>query len=205
MQQSVEGYNITINGRHFQVTDSMKDYVIDKISKLERFGPRLIDINVIMEIQKIDHRVDIVVRFDNIKIKSHASCTDMYASIDYAVDKLQRQISRYKKRIQEHHNKGLKEVDMNVNVVRPHLNDQINDVNAEIEEETSKHLIDSFRPHQVVASESLPLKILSIDEAIMKMELSQDAFLVYRDEIDRKFKVIYRRNDGNYGVIEPEA
>lgn len=203
--QNVEGYNISISGRHLQVTESMKDYAMDKLSKIERFSPRLIDIVVTMDIQKLEHRVDIVLRFDNIKIKSHAALTDMYASIDAAVDKLQNQIRRYKNKIQDHHAKGLKVVDMNVNVVQPHLKDAVNDVNMEIEEENDKHMIESYRPHLVVDHESLPLKILSIDEAIMKMELSQDAFLIYKDEAERKLKVIYRRNDGNYGVIEPEA
>lgn len=203
--QNIEGYNITISGRHVQVTESMKDYAMEKISKLERFSPRLIDVVVTMDIQKLDHRVDIVLRFDNIKVKSHAASTDMYASIDAAVDKLQNQIRRYKNKIQDHHVKGVKDIDMNVNVVRPHLEDNVNDVNSEIEEENNKHMIESYRPHKVVDQETIPLKFLSIDEAIMKMELSQDAFLVYKDEAERTLKVIYRRNDGNYGVIEPEA
>jgi putative sigma-54 modulation protein len=203
--QNIEGYNISISGRHVQVTESMKDYAMEKISKIERFSPRLIDVVVTMDIQKLDHRVDIVLRFDNIKVKSHAASTDMYASIDAAVDKLQNQIRRYKNKIQDHHARGLKAVDMIVNVVHPHLEDAVNEVNMEIEEENDKHMIESYRPHQVVAQETIPLKFLSIDEAIMKMELSQDAFLVYKDEVNRMLKVIYRRNDGNYGVIEPEA
>lgn len=200
-----DGYDIKVTGRHVLVTEAMKDYAMDKISKLERFSPRLIDVSVTMDIQKLDHRVDIILRFNNMKIKSHAASSDMYASIDMAVDKLQTQIRRYKNRIQDHTARGVKSIDMQVNVVSPHREDDLNEVNGMIEEQNAASLIDRFRPHQVVAQEKLPLKTLTTPEAIMKLELSQDVFLIYRGEEDRKIKVIYRRSDGNFGVIEPEA
>lgn len=202
----VEGYNVTITGRHVLVTESMKDYALEKLSKLERFSPRLIDVSVTMDIQKIEQRVDIVIRFNNMKIKSHASSSDMYASIDMAVDKLQHQIRKYKNKIQNHHLKGLKDIDMNVNVIRAHQEDEINEINGDIEAENMQRLVDGYRPHQVVSKETMPLKILSLDEAIMKMELSGDVFLVYKSEEDNhRLKVIYRRKEGDFGLIEPEA
>lgn len=201
---ATEGYNVTITGRHVLVTESMKDYVLEKLSKLDRFSPRFIDIMVTMDIQKLDNRVDIILRFNSMKIKSHASSVDMYASIDLAVDKLQNQIRRYKEKLQNHHLKATKEVDMNVNVIRPHLEDELNELNGEIEEANTQGIVERYRPHQVVSKEVKSLKTLSLDEAVMKMELSGDSFLVYCSEEDQKLKVIYRRNDGNYGVIEPE-
>lgn len=202
---ATEGYNITISGRHVLVTESMKDYALEKLSKLERFSPRMIDVMLTMDIQKLEHRVDIVMRFNNMKIKSHAASGDMYASIDLAVDKLQAQILRYKNKIQDHHFKALNVVDMNVNVIRASVEDEVAEVNGEIEEENEKSLLDKYRPHHVVSKEKRPMKTLSLDEAIMKMELSSDFFLVYRSEEDQKVKVIYRRNDGDFGVIEPES
>lgn len=202
---ATEGYNAMITGRHVLVTESMKDYALEKLSKLERFSPRLIDVIVTMDIQKLEHRVELVMRFNNMKIKSHAVTGDMYASIDLAVDKLQNQIRRYKNKIQDHHLRALNVVDMNVNVIRPHRDDDLNEVNGEIEEENARNLIDQYRPHQVVSKEVKSLKTLSLDEAIMKMELSGDIFLIYRSEEDQKVKVIYVRKDGDFGVIEPEC
>lgn len=202
---TTEGYNITITGRHVLVTEAMKDYALEKLSKIDRFSPRMIDVMLTMDIQKLDHRVDIVIRFNNMKIKSHATSGDMYASIDLAVDKLQTQIRRYKNKIQDHHTKALNVVDMNVNVIRAHVEDELSEMNGEIDEENEKSLVDRYRPHHVVSKEKRPLKTLSLDEAIMKMELSSDFFLVYRGEEDQKIKVIYRRNDGDFGVIETES
>ncbi len=196
------GYNVQITGRHVEITDSMKDYAIEKISKIERFMNRIIDVNVIMDIQRMDHRVEIIVKAGNVKITSQASTTDMYASIDKAVAKLEAQIHRYKSKIQDHHAKGHAILDMTVNVFgRP----QEAEEDFDLEEETDGQPLDRFKPHQIVKQETLPLKTLTYDEAIMKMELSGDMFLIFKDEVDQKLKVIYRREDENYGIIEPNC
>lgn len=196
------GYNIQITGRHVEITDSMKDYAMDKISKIERFMNRIIDVIVTMDIQKMDHRVEIILKAGNIKITSIASTTDMYASIDKAVDKLEAQIHRYKSKIQDHHAKGHADLNMTVNIIAPaqELEDDF-----DLEEGAVKQTSDRFKPHQIVKTKSLPLKTLTYDEAIMKMELSGDMFLIFKDEVDQKMKVIYRRKDENYGIIEPNC
>lgn len=201
-----EGYQINVTGRNVLVTDAMRDYVFDKISKIEKFSTnRIINVNVILEVQRAQHRADIILKVNNLRFFSQADSTDMYASIDKAVEKIEAQLLRYKRKIKEHQTKDLATVDMNVNVVRPHRQDDLLDVNDAIEDENQRELVDNFLPHSIVAQESIPLKTLTYDEAIVKMETSSDVFLVFRAEDDQKVKIIYRRKDGNYGVIEPEA
>ena len=77
-----------MTGRHVLVTDAMKDYAVDKIVKIDRFNARIIDVTVVMDIQKLEHRVDITMKVDHIFIKASASSDNMYASIDKAVDRL---------------------------------------------------------------------------------------------------------------------
>jgi len=202
---SNEGYNISVVGRNVMVTDSMKDYAIEKVSKIEKFSHRIIDVIVTMDIQKLVHRVDIVISVDHIKIKSQATSDDMYASIDKATDKIERQLLRYKTKIQDHHAKGLNVIDMQVNVIKKPEEEELEDVNIEIEDESRRQLVESFQVHEVVANETRPLKMLTLDEAMMKMELSGDTFMIFKAEEDQKIKVIYRRNDENYGVIEVES
>lgn len=197
-----EGYTINVTGRNLLVTSAMKDYALEKLGKIERFSDRIIDVALTMDIQKLDHRVDIVMKVDHMVIKSEATSEDMYASIDKATDKLQRRLIKYRQRIQEHIAKKLAVVDMKVNVL--HVGD-IDEVNDEIESETSRRLIDSYRPHQVVSQEVHPMKFLTTGEAVMKMDLTGDSFLIFRCEEDRKIKVMYRRRDGNYGVIQVES
>lgn len=199
-----EEYDIAITGRNVMVTDPMKDYALEKLSKLNRFGNRVIDIDVIMDIQKLEHRVDIVMKVDQVVIKSSANSDNMYASIDKATYRLQQQLIRYKDRIQKYHARGATAVDVNVNVIERIREDALADVNEDIEEKNTEQLIAEYQPHKIVSQETLRVKDLNDDEAIMKMELSGDAFLIYRRMKDKKLQVIYRRDDGNFGIIEPE-
>src|SRR5262245_18277472 len=112
-------YNIQITGRHIEITDSMKDYAMEKISKIERFMNSIIDVIVIIIKQKINKHVTIILKTNNNKITSKTTSTDMYVSIDQAVDKLETQILRYKSKLQDHHAKGHAELNMMVNVLSP--------------------------------------------------------------------------------------
>ena len=130
------GFNVTVTGRNVQVTDAMKAYAMEKIAKIERFSTRIIDLVMTMDIQKLDHRVDIMIKLNDILIKSHAVSENMYASIDLAIDKIQSQIRRYKRRLQDHQAKPHSEaIEMTVNVLRPNVEQYLVDINDEIEDE----------------------------------------------------------------------
>lgn len=211
MAEFEQGYNIAVTGRHVHVTEAMKAYAKDKLEKLDRFGDRIIDILVTMDIQKLEHKVDMVLKYGHTLIKSHGSSTDMYVSIDQAVNKLQAQLVKYKSRLHEHYAKGYPVIDVPVTIYGPSeepvTDEEIElfEVNGEIEDATKKQLEDRFKFHQIVRVESQPLKILTKDEAIMKMELSGAPFMVYRSEEKRTLEIIYRLEDGNFGIVEPEA
>jgi putative sigma-54 modulation protein len=199
-----EGYNIHVTGRHINVTEAMKAYAVEKVSKIERFTNRIIEVLVTMDVQKLEHRVDIIMKVDHVKIKSHASSTDMYVSIDKAVVRLEKQLNRYKNRINDHNARHLSVIDLKVNVLKKPDEEDLIDINLDIDDENRKQMEKNFQPHQIVSTETKPLKLLTTDEAVMKMELSGDVFLIYRGQEDNKLKVIYRRSDENYGVIQVE-
>lgn len=202
-QEAALGYRLTLIGRNVYVTEAMKNHAIEKLSKLERFHQHVMDLHITLDIQKLEHSCVIILSFDHFKVKVAASSTDMYASIDKAFEKLNTKIDRWKSRIQDHHKKALKAVDMQINVLqRPY--DTIDDINEEIESENKKQAVEEYRPPRIIGNSKRPLKTLTADEAIMKMELSDDHFMIFRGEEDRKLKVIYRRKDGNYGIILPE-
>lgn len=197
------GLQINIIGRNVYVTDPMKDYAYEKLSKIDRFHNHVMDIQVTMDVQKLEQIVNILLQFDHFTVRVSASSTDMYASIDRAVEKLQEKIRRWKNRIQDHHGKGRSVVDMQINVLRRPFSD-IDLINEEIESENKIREMEQYQTPQVVGTDTRPLKMLTTEEAIMKMELSNDQFMVFRGEEDQKLKVIYRRKDGNYGLILPE-
>lgn len=199
-----EGYRVHVTGRHVEVTDAMKDYAMEKITKISRFSDRIIDVWITMDIQKLEHRIDVVLKVDHIKIAAEAVSENMYASIDLVAAKIKSQLSRYREKIRDHQARGVKAVDMRVNVIeRPHREEDL--INDEIEEETLRELESAF-DYKVVKEETRPLKLLTKDEAIMKLDLSRDSFLVYRSqEKNQKLHILYKRKDGNFGLIEVEA
>lgn len=198
-----EGYNVTVTGRNVLITDAMKNYAIEKISKIERFSTRIIDVLVTMDIQRAEHRVDIVIKVNDIKIKSQAISDNMYASIDKASDRIVEQLLKYKDRLLDHQKRGIKSTEFNVNIIG--TKDELKEMNEDIERENERHLYEKYHPHRVVKNEKRNLKTLTHDEAIMKMELSGDTFLPYRSEEDLKLKVIYRRKDDNFAIMEIEV
>ncbi len=201
--EEAQGYRLNIIGRHMLVTEAMKNHAMEKLAKVEKIHSHLMDIQVTMDIQHLEHTVDIIVKFSHFRIKVHASSTDMYVSIDKAVDKLQTLIRRWKDRIQDHHKKKLSVVDMQVNVIdRPY--DELAEFNAEIEAARKAADQKALEVPRVLKKKTLPLKTLTTNEAVMKMELSGFGFLVFRGEEDHKLKVIYRRKDSTYGIMQVE-
>ncbi|NGX47134.1 MAG: Ribosome-associated factor Y [Chlamydiae bacterium] len=200
-EEEALGYNIYIIGKNFQLTDTMRAHVWDKLIKIERFHNHIMDVHVTMEIQKVEHVCVITCHFNHFKVKVEARSTDMYASIDRAVQKLQRLFRKWKGKIQDYHKRPVSMVDITVNVHHRPPMDPTEEANEDIEMENLKN----WMPHKVIATESQVLKSLSTDEAIMKMELSGDPFMLFRDEIDKKLKLIYRHEDGHYGIIQAEG
>ncbi len=197
-----QGYNIQIIGRNIHVTEAMKNHALDKLAKIERFQNHIMDVHVTLDAQRLEHSCLILVKFDHITIRGHAIASDMYVAIDQAVDRLQKQLRRWKEKILDLTRKKISIGQMQVNILMsPTIEDEFSkDMEIELEEERQRKL----SPGKVVGQEELPLKTLTSDEAVMKMELSGEHFLVFRSEEDNKLKVIYRRDDGNYGLIKPE-
>ncbi len=193
--------SVSVSGRHVLITEAIKTYACEKVKKLEHYSKDILDVAITMDIQRQEHRVDILVRIGHFVIKVHASSNDMYASIDRAVDKLVAKFMKYKSRMQAHHNKDLTTVSLEADVIRAPFR-QEDAINDDIEEENFKELEEDYT-HQIISRESVVLKTLTADEAVMKMDLSGDPFLIYRSEEDQNVKVIYRRKDGDYNLVAP--
>lgn len=202
-EEEARGYRVDIVGRGIEVTEPIRAYVGDKLSKIEHLHTHILHLHVTLEIHKLEHSCTILLKIDHTQVKSHAGSSDMYASIDRAIDKLRVLIARYKSRIQDHHKKKLSVIDMQVNVLRRPYN-EIDEINTELEMAERALSKEVFAPPHIIGTETKPLKTLTLDEALMRIDLSGDHFLIFRSEEDRRLKVIYRRSDGHYGVVQPE-
>jgi putative sigma-54 modulation protein len=195
------GYNLSIIGKHFQITDAIRNYVLEKLEKVDRLADHIIDVSVTLDAQKLEHSCSVLMNFIHFHIKVHASTENMYSAIDRCMDRLAKLIRRYKTKLQSHRFKDLSTVDIHVNVIQP-LEDNLKVINEDIEAETALEEENRYKLHAIVAQETMQLKTLTQEEAVMKMEISDDPLLIFRSEEDRKIKVIYRRNDANYGLVQ---
>ena len=196
-----EGYTIYVVGKHFQVTEAIRNYVFEKLARIEKIANQIIDITVTLDTQKLEHTCSIMMNFIHFHIKVGASTDNIYSAIDKAADRVVKLVRRYKTKLQSHRAKDVTTVDIHVNVIKP-LQDDLKEINDEIVAANVIEEQERYKLHEVVAKETMPLKTLTQDEAVMKMEITDDPFIIYRAEEDQKLKVIYRREDRNYGLVQ---
>jgi putative sigma-54 modulation protein len=179
---------IQVTGRHLAVTEAMRDYTIRKIESLHLDYPRIVEAQVILDLQKYRHVVEVILHCCNhITIEATAETHDMYASIDEVIDKIARQMRKYKTKIMRQHRPRR-------DVVR-HFDEQVLSAEALYEHEENEPV--------VVHSEKYPVKPMFVDEAVLQLEMSSRQFVVFLNAKSEKVNVLYRRKSGDFGLIEP--
>lgn len=194
-------YHLSIVGKHVEITDAIKNYVFEKLSRIEKIADRIIDINVALDAQKLEQSCSIVMNFIHFNIKVTASTDNLYSAIDRATDRAIQLIRKYKTKLQSRRFMDLTTVDIHVNVIAP-LKDDLKIINDDILAENARKAEEEKQLHKIVAKETMPLKTLTHDEAVIKMEISDRPFMIFRSEEDQKMKVIYRRDDDHYGLVQ---
>ncbi len=200
-KSEIKGYDISIVGKNLEVTDAIWNYVFSKLGKIEHFADHIIDIVVTLYSQKLEYSCSMLMNFNHFHIKVTADTDNLYSSIDKASDRMIKLVLRYKSKLQSTRDKHLSTVDIHVNVIKP-LEDNLAAINDEILAENAHEEEDRYKLHEIVAKETVSIKTLTEGEAVMKMELSEEPFLLYRSEEDQKMKMIYRRGDDNYSLIQ---
>jgi putative sigma-54 modulation protein len=183
--------NITITGRHMDMTDALKSYVEGGLGKLKTHFDKVIDADVVLSVEKHRHIAEINLHANGIRIHSKESSSDMYASVDAVLSKLDRQVKRFKDKINSHKPRIAKE--------DQDYGHQIIEVDHGFEAGTEIQVL-----HKVVLREKIPLKPMTVEEAAMQLDLVDDDFLVFSNAETQHVNVMYAREDGTYGLIEPQ-
>ena len=185
--------NISISGRRIEVTDAIRDHVNTGLERISHHFDRVIDVEVILGVEKRRHIAEINLHANGLRINAKEASADMYASIDSALNKIDRQVNKHKQRIQRHQPRTLRETREYTHHV--------------IEFEPFGHEgASEDRPSErrVVQREKLPLSALTVEEAALQLELLEDSFLVFSNVDTQQVNVVYSRDDGTYGLIEPQ-
>jgi len=177
---------LSVTFRHMEPSDALKDYVREKIARVEKHLDAVMDVQVVLSVEKFRHKADITITSDNLKIIGQEQTGDMYSSIDSVVDKLERQVVRVRKKSRKRKNNSRVESQRFI----------MNVISTEPEDESSDG-------PQVIRTEQVFAKPMDVDEAVMQLNLSEEQFLVFTDASTETINVLYRLEDGNYGLIEP--
>ena len=173
--------NYTVSGKNIEVTDGLREAVVDKLSKLERYFTPDTEVNVTLSVEKDRQRIEVTIPIKGTIIRAEQVSADMYASIDMVEAILERQLRKYKNKIVDQ-----KQSAMALSQVF-------------LDEETADE--DEIK---IVRSKRFAIKPMDIEEACVQMELLGHDFFVFRNAETDEVNVVYKRKGNTYGLIEPE-
>lgn len=174
---------IKITGKNMDITDALKEITFKKIGKLDKYFQEDVDTNVTFSVEKNRQIIEVTINLPGTILRAEEYSDDMYNSIDKAVDVLEGQIRKYKTKLQKRYQNG----------------------------ETIR--FENIEPMPKLKEEDIPklvkvkrfaMKPMDAEEAILQMELLRHNFFVFMNGETDEVNVVYKRKDGNYGLIEPE-
>jgi len=181
--------NFIVSGKNIEITEALRNRIEKKLGKLDKFFNPDTDVYVTMSVEKSRHIVEVTIPFNGVVLRAEEASDDMYTSIDKIIDVLEGQIRRNKTRLK-----------------KKIYNGSIKD--GAIKEEYFEHLEsqedEEEHEFKVVRSKKFAIKPMSLDEAILQMNLLGHEFFVFSNAETGDANVVYKRKDGNYGLIEPE-
>ncbi|GAA0078887.1 ribosome-associated translation inhibitor RaiA [Clostridium sp. CTA-5] len=171
---------VTVIGKNIEITNALREMVQKKISKLGKYFDSDIEAKATLSIQRNRQIVEVMIPFNGVLLRGEESNTDMYTAIDLVEDKLERQIRKQKTKLSRKKHESLKY-------------GEIVDLLPKEEDES-----------KLVRRKKFGVKPMDIEEAILQMELIGHNFFVYQDAKSSKVNVVYKRKDGDYGLLDPE-
>ena len=172
---------ITLRGKNIEITEAIEEKVGEKLSKLDKYFivSENVEAKVLVRTYPYGQKIEVTIPTEYVLLRAEVVDQDLYNAIDLVIDKLEGQIRKYKTRL----NRKSKDNKLAFNLasIEP-LDDEEEDV--------------------LVKTKTITPKPMDMEEAIMQMELIGHSFFVYRDVESDSISIVYRRNDGDYGLIE---
>ena len=174
---------ITVTFRHVDPVDEIKDYAKEKANKkIKKYLDEPLEVDIILSIEKHRHIAEVVLNGNKMDITAKGIAEDLHSSIDLVMDKIEGQLRKQKGK----------------HLLRKHVDPSIQEIET-IDE--SKLIKEDEGP--IIIEESYSLKPMSVEEAMLQMDVINTDFIVFINDLSSKVNVFYKRKDGNYGLIIP--
>ena len=174
--------DITVTFRHTEPMESLRDYAEDKISKLKKYLDFPVEAHIVLTVEKFRHQADVTVDVNGTRIKAVEETGDMYSAIDQVMDKIEKQVKRHISKMRSRRSENAK-------------------TGEGVIDTESEAMLALEEP--VIEVEKMIAKPMDPEEAAMQLNMSRQEFLVFRNANSSEINVIYKRGDGNLGLIEP--
>lgn len=178
--------NVIVTGRHVEVTDALKKYATDKIEKFERFEANITEANFVFSLEKHNHKVEASLKVNGHSIQADSVTEEMYSSIDEVLDKLGRQIRKMKDKTDSKRKSGEKQT-------------------MALAAAGEEGILEGGPAPLIIKSRRFDPKPMTAEEAAMQLDVLDQSFFVFVDSMSNGVNVVYRRKDGNVGLVEPSV
>lgn len=175
---------ISITGKNLEISDYLRDLVEKKVGKLDRYFPQDTEAFVTLSMERNRHIVEVTIPYDGGVIRGEEVTGDMYASIDNVLDKLEKQFFRHRTKLEKSLRSGAFKYEEPL----------FGDVYEDSEDDGPK----------IIRVKKFNVKPMSEEEAMLQIEMIGHSFYVFLNADTEEINVLYKRKDGNYGLIEPE-
>lgn len=174
---------IKVSSKNIVITNALKERVENKLGKFDRYFAPDTEAHVMLNVEKDRHIIEVTIPFGNgVILRSEEATEDMYTSIDLLIEKMEKQIHKQKSRLE----KKMKEASI-----------RFDSYDSEVSYEQDSEI-------KVVRKKRFAIKPMNEEEAVMQMELLGHNFYVFQNADSDEVNVVYKRKQGNYGLIEPE-
>ena len=171
---------IKVSGKNIELTNALRERVEKKLSKFEKYFNPDTEANATLTVEKNRHIIEVTIPFNGVILRGEEATEDMYTSIDNVVEKLERQIAKYRTKLER----------------------RIKDGSVRFENFSFDQEEDDEEP-KIVKTKRFAMKPMPVEEAVLQMELLGHNFFMFYNADSDEVNVVYKRKDGNYGLIEP--
>lgn len=179
---------VNITFRHLEPTEALKSHVRGRVEHVQRYVDRPSEAHAVLHVENLHHHAEITVKAGRYLLRGTGKSQDMYASIDAAAEKIERQLKKHKEKIHDHKAEAREFAPVDVR----------HDILDVLDRPSSSS-------HKVVKTEQFQTKPMTVDEAVVQLDLLNAKFFVFQNVHDGAVNVVFRRDDGNFGLIEARA